>query len=489
MKRNRGTLIAVIVVGALLAFTILDAKRVEKNDREKREANALFKASAGDVVKVEISDRNPTRILEKKDGVWRLTAPIEDLADVLEVTPLTEAIERETALETVSEERSEEKVDLATFGLEKPGVTAKVTLANGETQTVKFGSVSSYDGSFYAQRGDDPKVFLVGGSLEGQLSKRLTEWRDKHLYRGPKERMFTSIELNERDAKGKTKYRVTLVKGEKAWSMKEIDAPLEVPAIEAFIEQVRALRALDFTELDKKNAAALKEHRLDEPQMTVKLGDGKGEPYSIAIGPPLAEGEKAPRAAVSSDLATIVSIYGAAYTTLEKRPEDFLDRKAPFKYQVNDATRIQIRAPRANPPYTADFEKKGPDWVLISSEGATGGLQKDLNTSKLNDVLTRMSVLEAVRFLEPVQASKVQLDSFIRLLKKDGSVEFEMKWGKPVTATPNADVPEVTYVPVTTSSSKRVVGVPTASLESLGITDLGEEQTKQTASPSATPAQ
>ncbi|MEK7357656.1 MAG: hypothetical protein AAB250_14490, partial [Bdellovibrionota bacterium] len=62
----------------------------------------------------------------------------------------------------------------------------------------------------------------------------------------------------------------------------------------------------------------------------------------------------------------------------------------------------------------------------------------------------------------------------IRLLKKDGTVEFELKWGQPVTAAASSDEPEATYVPVMTSSSKWIVGIPNESLEGLGLTDLAK---------------
>lgn len=472
MKRNKGTILALVIVAALVVFTIFDTKKAEKKEQQERDAKLLFKISASEIAKIELEDKDPARVLEKKEGVWHLTAPIEDLVDMQELTSVLEAIEHETALDTVSEDAN----DLATFGLEKPGLVVKVTNDKGETQLVRFGSVSTFDGNLYVQRGDEKKVWVTGTGLEAQLSKKLTEWRDKHLYRGPKERMFTSIDLEERDAKGKTKHHLRLVKRDKEWTMSGYDIPIEIAAVEAFIEQVRALRALDFTDRDKKDAAARKDEKLDPPRIKVSLGDGKAEPYTVEIGPPLVDADKAPHAATSSDLPKIVSVYGAAVSTIEKRPEDFLDRKSPFRYQVNDAARIELNVPRASPPYEAVFEKKGPDWVLVSSKTPTGGLQKDFNGTKLNDVLTRMSVLEAVRFLEPIDgpgpAAKAQLDSSIRLLKKDGAVEFEMKWGKPVTVKPNADDPEATYVPASTSSSKRLVAIPQGSLEGLGLTDL-----------------
>ncbi|MEK7356884.1 MAG: DUF4340 domain-containing protein, partial [Bdellovibrionota bacterium] len=311
MKAYRGTLIAVAIVGALVAFTIFDSNRAAKEDRKKQEASALFKIKADDVVKVEIADDKPARVLEKKDGVWRITAPIDDLADLQEINALTGAIERETGLEKVSEEASE----LKTFGLDKPGLTATVTAADGTSQVLKFGSVSSYDGNLYVQRGGENEVWLVGSSLEGQFTKKLIEWRDKHLYRGPRDRTFTKVELRETDTKGKPKYRITLEKNEKnEWSAREFDTPVEVAAIEAFMEQVRALRAVDFPDIPN-NATERKKLKLDLPVMTVTLTDREKNSFSVEVGSPLGSDEKAPRPATSSDLPTIASIYGAAFTT------------------------------------------------------------------------------------------------------------------------------------------------------------------------------
>lgn len=472
MKKNKGTIAALVIVGALVAFTVWDAKRIESTERESREAKALFKVEADRIAKIEIADERPARILEKKDGVWHLVAPISDRADMLEVTPTLEAIQNETAIDLVSENVSE----LSRYGLDEPGLTATVTDLDGNIQVVKYGTVSGLEGNLYVQRGNEPKVFMVGSGLETHLSKELTDWRDKRLYRGIPDRLFTSIELEQRDSKGNPKPSIVLSKGEKGWTMKDYDVPLEVPAIEAFVEQVRALRAMDFFEFGRDDAKGRASLRLDAPRIKVTLSDGKGDAYWVEIGPPIVDADKAPHAAASSDLPGLVKIFGAAVTTLEKRPEDFLDRKSPFKYQVNDATRVEITAPRTNPPYEAVFEKKeAGKWVLVSSKTSGGGLQKDFDGTKLNDVLTRMSVLEAVRFLEPVQGSKAQFDSSIRLFREDGVMEFELRWGKPTTASTTADDPEATYVPATTSSSKRIIGIPQASLEGLGIMELASK--------------
>ena len=146
----------------------------------------------------------------------------------------------------------------------------------------------------------------------------------------------------------------------------------------------------------------------------------------------------------------------------------FLDKKAPFKFDLAQANRVEVSAPRATPAVNAEFAKNGEKWTLASQPAADSG-QKASDTPKLNELLTSLTKLEAMRFLKTAPKSKA--DSLVRVKDASGKVVFEIAWGEPITEKGEEDV-EVKVVPVKVSTVDRWIGVPEASITSLPLGEL-----------------
>src|SRR5205814_1832989 len=74
--------------------------------------------------------------------------------------------------------------------------------------------------------------------------------------------------------------------------------------------------------------------------------------------------------------------------SLRSTEQDFYERKAPFKFDAAAVKRVEVDAPEIK----AGFEKKGDAWAI-----ADAGLQKEADGAKLNDLVEKLSRMEAFR--------------------------------------------------------------------------------------------
>ena len=473
MKSFRWTLVFGVLVAALVAFTVFDYKRSTKQEEQKQKDLSVLRYKGDELAKLEIITRMGATVLEKKDGKWRVTAPLQDVADEQGVGSFLSAIESEKITDTVAEGAG---VDLATYGLKDPVTRLKVTSQAGKTQEIKIGSVKAYDQNLYAQIDDEPKVLLVGSSWDTHLVKRGKDFRDKHVYRTEGTAAAKPPDIKRvviRQSAPGFPAELELVKTGEAWRVTKgggkpnDDYPVLAENVTSLLEQIKALRAVDFQETPKTDKAAFQKAGLGKPAVEVLLFEGpdKKEPFhKLTIAPP-AKPEDANLNAVSSDLDTIVVVFKAAIDQFRKRADDFYDKKKPFQFTVADVAKVKVEAKDLK----AEFVKKGDSWAMADS-----GLQKEPDAAKLKDLVEKLNRLEAVRVLEPVKpGSPLKGESRIVLSKEDGSKVFELRWGELIREkAAQKGQPEAQYLAAVTDKTDRMVGVPEHSVKAFELSGL-----------------
>jgi hypothetical protein len=189
----------------------------------------------------------------------------------------------------------------------------------------------------------------------------------------------------------------------------------------------------------------------------------------------------------STYLAPIVSLYKGEVETVRKNPEDFYDKKVPFRFILAEAKKIQIEMPKLNPPLKAELVKKDAGWAL-SDDKMNQGLAKGVDSQKVNELLGKIEDLQADRFFSTHDKSQDTKSGSIRVYKDSGEVLYAMSWGdvlaqdKPKPTPPPAsgkkrsrnaaESPGIDIVPVKSSVYSRMVGVPETSLRGLGLETL-----------------
>jgi len=507
MKRFLWTWVAAVGVVALAFFTVFDGKRIENKENETESQKQVMKLPIDSVARIEIKTRNATTVLDKDPGkpaesAWRLSSPVQDEADFLAVESLLNQAEAEKSHKTVAEG---EKLDLKAFGLDEPLTRLMLSDKNGKSVEIRIGSVRAYDGSLYARIGDEKKVLLVSSGWDLMLAKLPKDFRNKRPLR-QSELKLADLKRIVLRPKGAAPFE--LVRGENGpvedgpvedgpvengqfekWQVKGgEDFPVDGEKVAGFFERIKDFRARDFAEDEtaKKAGAALA--KAPASVAFYKESQAKAQPVftmTIAFDPASKTEDYFGR---SSDLAQPLLMTRSALDVFDKTAQDFYDRKRPFRFAAAEIARVEV----ASPELKASFDKKGDAWEL-----AAGDLRKKADSARLNELVARLSQMEALRILAP-QAPKApqandKFASRISLKKADGALVFELAWGVVEIEKASGHRPEARFLRASAkTSSEYRVGIAEGEIENLGLAALvvdeskaGEKPAQQAARPAA----
>lgn len=483
MKSFRWTLLFGVAVAGLLAFTVLDQRRAERDEQKKSEESKVIRFKTEDVQKVELKNSTGTYALEKKDKQWFLTAPVSDSADSQVIMGLLESIAGEKSSAVVAEGS---ELNLDRFGLDKPASSVKLTTATGDSQEVKVGSVQAFNSSVYARIGDEPRVYMVSSSWETQLAKPLRALRDKRPFRAKMKGDVTRVEIKQNKAKGPGAVLV-LEKDDKGWKMSKggDGFPISSGRVTGFVEQVKALRGLDIVSENQNDPKDAARFELKTPSLEIALS-GVDAKDAFVLKVAEAAPDVASLAVASSDALPVFAVDRTAIDSLRKSPNDFYDRALPFRFvkaggtKHEDVARIKVDA-KTPTAFKGEFVKAGDAWKLV--EGSTSrALQGEADSGKLNELVEKANRLEAVRISPPTPAGKVLAalanESKLELLKASGEALLVMRWGSAITEKGTEDTPEALIVPARTNLVDRTVGIPEGSLKNFSLDQLVQTKTK-----------
>ena len=564
MNSSQKTILATLVVVALGSFAIWDGSRKEQSEKKADEAKLIVPFETADIAALEFSNNQGQRIVLERIvksasteansknsnekaappvpqsadiGQWKMVAPLADSADSLTIESVLSTLKTEKSREVVAQGK---EVNWAIFGLDHPVTTLKVTVhgksaaANPArtdktpektpektpdtmTETIEIGGVKAYDSSLYARIDHGDKVVLVSSIWDVILSKLPREYRDKRLVRDHEGSDFSKIEFTESGDKLHPASHLSLTQKNHKWFLDDGVAadslePISEIAVINYLSQIMAARANEFVLDDKTASGALKSNGLMPPLSQVKLYTAektsenpseKTSPLKLAVELAFAavQKDKPNVAAISSDFRPIVRVFSSFVEGLHKPAKAFFDKLAPFQFKVAEVAKMQIqtKGSLAEEPLDIELEKRGNDWVV-----ATKGLQKQIDNSKLKDMIQRISELEAVRFVQPISTvptahellpKKIkttapagqnlnqnlsQMSNRITLKRADNSLVFELRWGDLLfeksdvsgLSPEDAKLPgqvEAQFVATETSQSKWLMGVPEGSMKDLGI--------------------
>lgn len=461
MKSFRWTFVFAVIVAGLVLFTVSDYNKSLKEEEQKEQDLTLVKITPEETARIELISKNNSIVLERTDDNWQLISPVQDRADEQAVQSLLSAMQSEKIEEVVV---SGSDVSLPTYGLDKPVNRVKLKASDGREQEVKIGAVKAYDSNLYAQVGNEDRVLLVSANWDLHLSKTVRNFRNKLLYRSSESAPIEKIEIeaSERGYPG----LISLVKKDDNWVMTRggfESYPIAKSAVEAYIDQVKAVRGLDFLEDDKRGSSS--KYGLNRPSVRVRfIGEKKKTLFELSLSP-LAD-EKGNMAAMSSDAPAIFSLYKSVAETLTKTPDHFYDRKYPFQFSPDGITRVTVRTPEIE----TELVKKDGAWVQ-----AAPSEKSEVDSSAVQSMIEKFGRLEAVRVLKGYQkdrAPSFEAESKVTLAKDDGTTVFEIAWGKFQVEKAAGAESESRYHPVRTSAANWVVSVPEAELSGLNLVTL-----------------
>ena len=307
MKLGRIGILFLLVaaLGAYLYWVELPKARQEATKAK------LVDTSADAVTGIDLVYPDREIVLTKRDGGWALTKPLEAPADDTAVKAVLGAITGAEVQKTLDEPAS----DLASFGLDKPEPTVRLTTASGDLPPIAVGKNAAIGGKTYVRVGDG-KITLTPASLKVALNKQPKDLRDKQLLNF-KDDDVTRVDITPADGKP-----VSLVKKDKdAWTVEPGDQVADLTEVRSYLSALRSTRAVDFPETDAAAAG------LDKPQLTVTVTFDKGAPpQTLVVGKETTQGTQKQVFAKRGDQPTIVALGDWSQRTLAKDAWQFRDK-------------------------------------------------------------------------------------------------------------------------------------------------------------------
>ncbi len=390
------TPVFVALVAGLATWTYLSQyKGAEDKKRNDEQAKALLPFSNKDVDRIELTRPQGRLVLARDSRGWRMLEPMQDLADEQAIDQLLSNFTVEKIKETVVEAND---IVWTTFGLHEPTHSALIKTATAERRW-KVGSVKAYDGELYGRIGDENKVVILGGVLQGPMEKPAKELRDHRLFpvdSGALHPKFTKLSLRTPSRS------LVLEKLESTWKLAQ-DAtptwPLEERKITQLIDSITALRGNEVLAEEAKAPAAVRAHRLNGPKVSVKLegpkpsgAEAHAAVYEASLIIPGTQ--DAHFAATSSARPQVFQLTKAQLDRIHVDADDLRDLKFPFTYQLSDAARVEFVSTKSSMPLPSIKKQEGR-WVLASSPELWP--QHELDVAKVDSILSEIQQLEAVR--------------------------------------------------------------------------------------------
>ncbi len=321
--RFRTTLVLLLLLAGLGAYVYWVEMPAADQEAKKK---TVLEFKPDDVTQVTLTYADREIVLTKAAGQWRVTKPIDALADATTTGNLVNAI----AECELKKELTDAASDPAQYGLDKPFVTVTVQLGDKALPGLRVGKNAPIGSSTYVQRTDDNKILLTTSAFRSGMDKQIKDLRDK-----------TIIAFDDKDVQ---KVRVhadgtdlTLVQKDGAWSIAQPAAyPADAAAVRNFLSSLRAMRAVDFPADQPADLAA---YGLDQPRLTLTLTVGKDlTEKRVLVGK---ETEKKEIYVQTSGQPTVYTVSEWVFRDLNKGASDFRD-KTVLAFDQNSVTAVDI---------------------------------------------------------------------------------------------------------------------------------------------------
>lgn len=248
----RTTLILIALLAGAVIFLVVDrmtskpASEAKTESTEAAQGQKVVDMDSSAVTKVVIAPTGggAKTVLEKKDGKWRLTEPVDAAADQFSADELVRGL---------TDLRSSGDVEKGVAG--EPKFDVEVTGAGGKTVKLAFSDKSVVGDTMYVTPDGASKALVVPSDVYDKLDKT-DDLRDKQL-----------VSASSQDIK-QLKYRtpttqVSLVKNGNDWEVTEPEKmPADQSAVSDLLFGVTGMRAVEFEKGDDKTALA-------HPQLTI----------------------------------------------------------------------------------------------------------------------------------------------------------------------------------------------------------------------------
>lgn len=386
--------LALALLGVLGYFAWRESQK-EPGAADKKEKVLSFERAK--VKEVHLQRPGAPEIKAVKQGtLWRLAQPMDVAAAGTEIDALLLGFE---ALE-VQEVVTETPGALGAYGLDPVKITASLTLEGAAAPvTVLLGDATPDKSAQYAKLPDKPRLFLIPSHLASAVDKQALDLRDRDLLHVQRDAV-RSLDVTgpeghyrlARDAQGD-------------WA---IAAPIKTQAGRWSVDAlVGLLEGLRWDSVAAESTNELKPFGLDKPTRSIAIGLADGSTKRLELGSTLPDKKVHAR---ESSSALVAVIPPALVDDLAKGVGELRAKRA-MDVSTFDVEGLELRVDGQTRVY-ARSTKKDKDGVETSQWKQSAPAAKDLETSKVEDVLFKLTGLEAQAFVDqPKAAAEYGLDA------------------------------------------------------------------------------
>lgn len=170
--KGRHTLILLAVFVVLAGYVYFFEMNRPEDEGSDTETPKVFTYKAEDVVGLEVSNaQGETASVQKGEGeVWKVTAPVQDVADSTRVSSLVGQMAALSASRVLTGTTS-----LADYGLASPALTTTLVISDGSRVSLLTGSLTPNQAGYYALRSGSPDVYIIFSYAVQDLERMISE--------------------------------------------------------------------------------------------------------------------------------------------------------------------------------------------------------------------------------------------------------------------------------------------------------------------------
>lgn len=311
----RNTALLALVAAALGAFVwFYEVRGSERRAEAEEHAKLLFpdlEADAVTAMEIVATGGEAVR-LERREGTWFLTRPLESPADDNTVSGMVSAL-----AQIASEGAIEEPQAAEVYGLGEGAKQVRFETAQG-AHTLLLGHKTPVDYNTYARVDDGSRVYTVPSYRAGSFERALLDLRERRVMRFDRE---AAVKIDARWPGG----GVVLEKHGDAW---QLTSPIEGPADEQTVDDLLAnltfLRADGFVD----DPGPDDESGFEEPAFAVSVWTRAGESEELS------ESHLVMGAAMPGAVRRVRGAEASLYEVASERINDFERRVAAYRFRT-----------------------------------------------------------------------------------------------------------------------------------------------------------
>ncbi|HPR64077.1 MAG TPA: DUF4340 domain-containing protein [Thermoanaerobaculia bacterium] len=261
--RIRTLLILGFLTVALFLFIMLYESKTQTTDERREAEKKVFTLDVESITGLEVTRGTGSYALEKKDGEWRITTPIEAPADPSAVQGIL------SSLQNLSKKRDLPDAADSDYGLENPALSLKIRMGD-RSLVVDVGARIPASINYAIKIQDQKGVTIVPNSLYLALEKSVNDFRRRTVF------AFDAARVAGLNVKRKNDV-LRFEKKNSAWYLK---APFEDRAartkVNDLIYAILGLKAEEF--IDAPDESRLHELGLDSPRYQIDMVNEDGSP-------------------------------------------------------------------------------------------------------------------------------------------------------------------------------------------------------------------